>query len=488
MKKYIIGIDEGTTSTRAVLYDYEKKQIVNIKSKKITQFFPKSGWVEQDADEIYKNVLETISNVLIESDADISEVASIGITNQRETVVAWNKKTLLPVYHAIVWQCRRTSEYCANISKENKKIIRQKTGLLVDPYFSATKMKWIIDNVDEAKKLNDENNLRFGTMDTYIMARLSKGKIFATDVTNASRTMLMNIHTCKWDTTLTDMFGINIHSLAEIKENSDDFGFAEINNTLVPINGVIGDQQSSLFGQGCFNDGQGKNTFGTGCFILVNCGDKLKIESNNLLSTVAWKLNGKVYYALEGSVFNAGSSIDWAKNQIKLFRDYKDINSVMLQKDCKGVYFVPALTGLGAPYWEPDARGVFVGLTRATDNTDMLRAIIQSFVYSTNDILKESLNIAPLKDLYCDGGVCVNTNMLQFLADITGLNIYTETNLESTVMGSIYMAGLRCRIFKDLADIKNLIEIKNYFKPNIDEELKNTLLDGWDIAVKKCLA
>lgn len=487
MKRYIIGIDEGTTSARAVLFDCELKKIINIKSRKITQYFPKSGWVEQDADEIYKCVLESISDVLIDSDIDIFDVISIGITNQRETVVAWNSDTLMPVYKAIVWQCRRTSDFCNNISSETKNLIRNKTGLLVDPYFSASKMKWILDNVENAKELNDKNKLKFGTIDTYIMSRLSKGKIFATDVTNASRTMLMNIHTCQWDKDLLDFFNIKRSSLAEIKENSTHFGYAEINNTLIPICGVIGDQQSSLFGQGCFYEGLGKNTFGTGCFILINTGKNLEIESNNLLSTVAWKLNGNITYALEGSVFNAGSSIDWAKNQLKIFNDYSSVDLCLKNPDCNGVYFVPALTGLGAPYWSADSRGLITGLTRSTTNEDILKSIVQSLVYSSNDILIESSKISPLKELYCDGGASKNKNMLQFLADITNLKICTETNLESTVLGSIFMAGLECGVFKNLDEIKSLISIKDTFTPNMSNDLRTKLISGWNNAVKMCI-
>ncbi|MBQ7308148.1 MAG: glycerol kinase GlpK [Clostridia bacterium] len=488
MKKYIIGIDEGTTSTRAVLYDCLKKEIVNIKNQKFSQFYPNPVWVEQNAEEIFDCVVKTINDVLLDSNVSLDEILSFAITNQRETVVAWDKNTLKPVYNAIVWQCRRTSDFCANLDKDCKDLIRKKTGLLVDPYFSASKMKWILDNVELAKSLNDCDNLRFGTIDTYLMARLSNGNIFATDVTNASRTMLMNIKTCDWDDELLNIFNIKKSSLPTIKECSDDFGLACFNNHSIPILGVIGDQQSSLFGQGCFNQGQGKNTFGTGCFILINTGDKLEIESNNMLSTIAWKLNGKVVYALEGSVFNAGSCIDWAKNDLKLFNDYKLVNECLENNsNPNGIYFVPALTGLGAPYWSPDSRGIIVGLTRSTNNLDILKAIVQSLVFSTNDILLESSKITALSELSCDGGVCVNGNMLQFLADITGLKIKVQTTLESTVLGAIFMAGLKCGAFKNLDDIKNTMVWNKTYAQKIDEKTKNDYIDGWNKAVKLCL-
>ena len=455
---------------------------------KFSQFFPKSSWVEQDADEIFNCILDTISDVLSASNASIDEILSIGITNQRETIVAWDKNTLKPVYNAIVWQCRRTAEFCEKMPIEHKNLIRNKTGLLVDPYFSASKMRWILDNVKIAKNLNDCDSLHFGTIDTYLMARLSKGKIFATDVTNASRTMLMNIHNCSWDDELLNIFGIKKSSLAEIKENSDNYGFADIFGAKIAINGVIGDQQSSLFGQGCFNVGQGKNTLGTGCFILINTGKNLKINSNNLISTVAWKLNGEIVYALEGSVFNAGCCIDWAKDNLNMFDNYSIINESMKDNPLNNVYFVPALTGLGAPYWNPDCKGMICGLDRATSYIDIIRAIVQSIVFSTNDILLESTKIEPLKELYCDGGVCVNTNILKFLADITGLKIYTEKNLESTALGSVFMAGLKCGVFKNVDDIKNIIVIDKCYTPSMDKETRNKFIDGWNNAIKMCLS
>ena len=488
MKKYIIGIDEGTTSTRAVLFDCQKKDIVKIKNQKFSQFYPQPVWVEQNAEEIFDCVIYTIKEVLKEANVSLNEILSFAITNQRETVVAWDKNTLKPVYNAIVWQCRRTSDFCASIPQNKKDLIRNKTGLLVDPYFSASKMKWILDNVPLAKKLNDEDNLRFGTIDTYLMARLSNGEIFSTDVTNASRTMLMNIQTCEWDKELLDIFDIKMSSLPNIKECSYDFGNAYIDGQTIPICGVIGDQQASLFGQGCFDQGQAKNTFGTGCFILINTGEKLEINSNNLLSTVAWKLNGKTVYALEGSVFNAGSCIEWAKNDLKLIEDYKQANLCLENNfDPNDIYFVPALTGLGAPYWSPDSRGLLVGLTRSTTNNDIMKAIVQSLVFSTNDILKESSKITTLTEMSCDGGVCVNTNMLKFLADITGLEIKVQSTLESTVLGAIYMACLKCGVFNGLEDIKNTIVWEKTFTQSITEETKSRYIDGWNKAIKLCL-
>lgn len=485
-KQYILGIDEGTTSVRTVLYDTKKHEIVNVEKIKFTQYFPKPGWVEHDPKEIWKCTEKTLNDTLKKFSLTTKDIYGIGITNQRETTVAWDKTTLESPCHAIVWQCRRTADYCSSI--KNKDDIKNRTGLIVDSYFSATKMRWMLNNVPDVRKLDRENNLCFGTIDTFLIAKLTKGKSFYTDVTNASRTMLYNINDLKWDEKLLKQFGININSLPEVKPCNYDFGMAQTIIGEIPILSVIGDQQASLFGQGCFEKGMAKNTYGTGCFILMNIGEQSKLNNKKLLKTIAWQIDDKINYALEGSIFNAGAALEWG-NRLGLFKDSRETSALAESVgNNDGLYCVPAFTGLGAPYWDPKAKGIIYGITGGTTKAHVSRAILESMAYSTYDIIHtmESKHIN-VQELRVDGGVSKNDFLLQFQTNLIRVKLLRQESIEATVLGAIYMAGLNCGVFKNLKDISKHITFTSKFTPNMDEKEAKKLITGWHDAVKRCL-
>lgn len=478
-KKYIVGIDEGTTNARAVLYDVKKKEIIKQESKNFKQFYPNPGWVEHDAEEIYKAVESCLNTVLEGLSAE--EIYGIGITNQRESVVAWNKKTGKPAQKSIVWQCRRTEKYCESLSPKLKKIIKKKTGLIVDAYFSASKMKWMLENSEKVRTLNSENNLCFGTIDSFLLFKLTNGKVFATDVTNASRTMLFNINTLSWDSELLKVFGIKLESLPKVVSNSEILGMAKTAIGEIPIASMIGDQQSALFGQGCFYEGMAKDTFGTGCFLLKNFGAKPPF-SKNLLTDIAWKIGDNTTYALEGSVFNAGSAITWLVENIGVISSPKETNDIDKKAPTNlGVYFIPAFTGLGAPHWRGEVRGSITGLTRGTNKYHIVRACLESMVYSSQDILNE---MGEISELRCDGGVTNSDFLLQFLADLSRIKVTRQKSVEATVLGAIYLAGLATGAFKNLEEISGLIKPAKTFLPKMHPDRMQEYYDGWKKALE----
>ena len=478
-KKYIVGIDEGTTNARAVLYDVKKKEIIKQESKNFKQFYPNPGWVEHDAEEIYKAVESCLNTVLEGLSAE--EIYGIGITNQRESVVAWNKKTGKPAQKSIVWQCRRTEKYCESLSPKLKKIIKRKTGLIVDAYFSASKMKWMLENSEKVRTLNSENNLCFGTIDSFLLFKLTNGKVFATDVTNASRTMLFNINTLSWDSELLKVFGIKLESLPKVVSNSEILGMAKTAIGEIPIASMIGDQQSALFGQGCFYEGMAKDTFGTGCFLLKNFGAKPPF-SKKLLTDIAWKIGDNTTYALEGSVFNAGSAITWLVENIGVISSPKETNDIDKKAPTNlGVYFIPAFTGLGAPHWRGEVRGSITGLTRGTNKYHIVRACLESMVYSSQDILNE---MGEISELRCDGGVTNSDFLLQFLADLSRIKVTRQKSVEATVLGAIYLAGLATGAFKNLEEISGLIKPAKTFLPKMHPDRMQEYYDGWKKALE----
>lgn len=483
MRKFILGLDEGTTNIRSVLFDVDKMDIVDIEALGFKQFYPKSGWVEQDANEIFKKVIKTSKSVLTRNNVTKDELLAIGITNQRETVVAWNKETGEPICPAIVWQCRRTSKMIEALSQEEKKIIKEKTGLIADAYFSASKMKWILDNVKEAKTLAKEQKLCFGTIDSFLAFKLTGN--FVTDTTNASRTMLMNIHTLQWDKELLDIFDIPEHSLPKICSSDANFGKAKkILNS--PIRSMIGDQMSSMIGQGAINVGNTKVTFGTGGFILSNIGKSSSKNLDNLLTTVASTINGQTEYAIEGSIYSACSAIEWIKTAFNAYENVKD-TSVMAEKlqSNAGVYLVPAFTGLGAPYWNSDAKATLTGITFATKKEHIVRATLESMVYNTKSIVDEMRKAGQrFKLISVDGGGSKNNFVLQFLADMLDHDVVKSKFSESTVLGCIFVAMLSLKIINK-ADIKKITESKKIYSSKMTNSTRKKNYDGWQNAINK---
>lgn len=486
--KYILTIDAGTTSVRALLYDKEKEQIVRIEKEPFRQYFPKPAWVEHDAEEIWEKVKQCL--IRVTNDVDAKDIIGIGITNQRETTVAWDKKTTKPLYNAIVWQCRRTSRYCEKLKKSPKSLtIQNKTGLIPDAYFSATKMKWFIDNVKEVRKALVDNRLCFGTIESFLVYKLTNGKSFVTDITNASRTMIFNIQTCEWDEDLLKLFSIPPKALPRVVSNDEIVGTTNLLGEEIKIAGLIGDQQSSLFGQGCFDKGMAKNTYGTGCFMLVNTGkDRIK-SRKGLLTTIAYKLKNKVHYALEGSVFNAGSVVDWAINNLGIAKNPEELTQLATDlKNNEGVYLVPAFTGLGTPYWDMDARGLICGMTRGTDKRHIARAVLESMAYSVYDVLKNASREGKLKikELHIDGGASKNEFLMQFQANILRVTL-KEFNHESTCLGAVFMTGLATGAYKNLDEIRKLLVERKRYIPGLSLIEIKPLLRGWKRAVKKSL-
>ncbi len=487
MNNFILSLDQGTTSSRTIVFD-DVANIVSSSQLEFQQYFPQSGWVEHDPMEILSSQLWTLKEAMQKVKFTLGDKFTIGITNQRETVVAWNKKTGKPYYNAIVWQDTRTSNYCKELQgKGYSDLLKNKTGLVLDSYFSASKMNWIINNVPEAKIGLDNNELLFGTIDTWLIWNLTKGQSYVTDVSNASRTLLFNINSCQWDEELLSIFEIPLECLPEVKSSSDDFGFFEFNDQKIPINGVAGDQQAALFGQCCFEKGMAKNTYGTGCFMLMNTGDK-KISSNNgLLTTIAWKINGKITYALEGSVFVAGSAIQWLRDGLQIIENASASEKLALEANPNNeVYVVPAFAGLGAPYWDMYARGGILGLTRDSGIAEITKATLDSLAYQTKDVLDAMMKDAniPLTSLQVDGGACANNYLMQFQSDILRTDIDRPICKESTALGVAFLAGLQANIWS-LEDILKVRKTEKIFQPIMDEATAQAKYRKWNKAVSR---
>jgi len=491
VKKFIISIDAGTTSIRSILFDITGKPIFS-SQKEFTQYFPKNGWVEHDPDEIWKKTKKTLLDVIKKSKKLKGKVLTIGITNQRETTILWHKKTGKVVYKAIVWQDRRTEEFCKKLRSQNKETsFFNKTGLLIDPYFSATKVKWILNNVPLAKKLMQKDELLFGTIDTFLIWRLTNKQMHATDATNASRTMLYNISSNKWDEGILKLLKIKKNILPEVKDCSDDFGstHTSITGVSIPINGVVGDQQAATIGQCCFEPGSLKSTYGTGAFVLLNTGNKIIYSKNRLLTTIAYRINGKTTYAMEGSIFIAGAGVQWLRDKMKFFKKAPETEKIVRSlKDNSDVYLVPAFTGLGAPYWDANARGVLSGLTRNTGPKEIVRAIIESVAYQTYDLF-EAMKHDGLRPrlVKVDGGMVTNDWFSQFLSDVINVGVLRPKVQETTALGAAFMAGLYIGTYKSLKDISKNWSLDKKFSPKMKNLDRTILLRGWSKTIKKTL-
>ncbi|MDC3042298.1 glycerol kinase GlpK [Candidatus Pelagibacter sp.] len=492
MKKFIVSIDQGTTSSRVVLFD-TKGNIQFISQYEFKQYFPKNGWVEHNPNEIWLTTIKALKQVIKKAISLKGQILTIGITNQRETTILWNKKTGKPIYNAIVWQDRRTQEYCKFLKNKNyENTFRKKTGLFIDPYFSATKIKWILDNVKISKKLLKSNNLLFGTVDTFLIWKLTKGKHHLTEATNASRTMLFNINNNKWDNEILQKLKIPKNILPEVKNSADNFGKTDkkVVGKEIPISAVLGDQQAAAVGQTCFDKGSIKSTYGTGAFIIMNTGSKKINSKNKLLTTICYRLNNKTTYALEGSIFIAGAGIQWLRDKIKLINNaYETEKIAKSTKSNNEVYIVPAFSGIGAPYWRPDARGLITGLTRDTDWKTLVRSTVESVAYQSYDLFY-SMNKDGLKPriVKIDGGMVANNWFSQFLADVINLKVIRPKVLETTALGAALFAGYQVGEFKSLNQIKNTWKKDKAFKPKINKKLRNHILHGWKQAIKKTLA
>lgn len=488
--KYIMALDQGTTSSRCIIFN-KQGEMIAVSQKEFEQIFPKGGWVEHDPREIWGSQVGVAGEVLAKAGLDATDIAAIGITNQRETTVVWNKRTGLPVYNAIVWQCRRTAEYCDQLKKKGfDKIVKEKTGLILDPYYSGTKIKWILDNVEGAREQAEKGELLFGNIDTWLIWNLTKGKVHVTDYTNASRTMLFNIHELKWDNELLEELQIPKSMLPEVKTSSEVYGETDelIFGSPIPIAGIAGDQQAALFGQVCCEEGMAKNTYGTGCFLLMNT-DSKPIESNHgLVTTMAACYNGKPQYALEGSIFVGGAVIQWLRDELRMLKSSPESEKYAAAvEDTNGVYLVPAFTGLGAPYWDPYARGTIVGLTRGTKKEHFIRAALESMAYQTYDVLKAMEQDAgsKLQELKVDGGACSNSFLMQFQADILNTPVKRPEVVETTALGAAYLAGLAVGYWKDLDDICSSTKPVTTFSPNMEVEKREKLIADWNRAVER---
>ena len=489
MAKYVMALDAGTTSNRCILFD-KAGNVCSVAQREFTQYFPKPGWVEHDADEIWASQLGVAVEAMMKIGATAEDIAGIGITNQRETSIVWDKNTGVPVYNAIVWQCRRTSEYCDDLKgKGLTEIYRNKTGLVIDAYFSGTKVKWILDNVPGARERAERGELLFGTVETWLIWKLTKGAVHVTDYSNASRTMLFNINTLEWDDEILEELGIPKCMLPEAKPSSCVYGMTDpaFFGGAIPISGAAGDQQSALFGQTCFQAGEAKNTYGTGCFLLMNTGEKPVFSQNGLVTTIAWGLDGKVNYALEGSIFVAGASIQWLRDEMKMIDSAAESEEMALRvPDTNGCYVVPAFTGLGAPHWDQYARGTIVGLTRGVNKYHVIRATLESIAYQVNDVLeamKADSGIV-LSALKVDGGASANNFLMQTQADFIGAPVKRPVCVESTAMGAAYLAGLAVGYWENIEDISKNWEIDRSFEPAVSEEVRAKRIKGWNKAVK----
>ena len=491
MRRFIVSIDAGTTSNRAILFDLKGKPVFS-SQKEFTQYFPKSGWVEHDPEEIWRTTVKTLRDVIAKAKKLRGKILTIGITNQRETTVLWDKKTGKPVYKAIVWQDRRQEEFCKKLRKQNKDtMIFNKTGLLIDSYFSGTKIKWILDNVPKARQLMNKKQLLFGTIDSFLIWRLTKGEVHATDATNASRTMIFNISSNKWDDAILTLLKIKKHILPKVKDCADDYGqtHSSITGKSISITGVVGDQQSATIGQCCFSPGSVKSTYGTGAFVLMNTGSKKIFSKHKLLTTICYRINNKTTYALEGSIFTAGAGVQWIRDKLKLINNaYETEKIAKSRKNNNGVYLVPAFTGLGAPYWSPNSRGLLSGLTRNTDWKDIVRAVLESVAYQSFDLFK-AMNKDGLKprEVKVDGGMVLNNWFSQFLSNILDVKVIRPKINETTALGAAFVAGLYIGEFKSLKSISRRWKIDKRFDPKINKSSRIKLLKGWEQAIKRTL-
>lgn len=493
MEKYILTLDEGTTSARALIVN-KKGEIIAVEQAEFTQHFPKEGWVEHDAIEIWNTQRSTLVQVLNKSKISPEQIDSIGITNQRETVVIWNKETGLPIYNAIVWQDQRTAEYCQSFTKKQVELVKEKTGLIINPYFSGTKVKWILDNVPNARELAAEGKLMFGTINTWLIYRLTGGKVFATDHTNAQRTLLYNIYTNDWDDELLKLFDIPKSILPEIKSCSEEYGltfphlFSRDNESQIRITSSIGDQQSALFGQLCLEKGQSKITYGTGCFILTNTGESIVKSTHGLLTTIAYSFKDKIHYALEGSVMIAGAAVQWLRDNLKIVYSALETEWYAGQvNDDRRVYVVPSFTGLGSPYWDSYSRGAIFGLDRGTKREHIVRATLEAIAYQANDVVSamgKDMN-DPVKLFKVDGGASNNKFMMQFQSNISQSKVIKPVNIETTAMGAAFMAGLATGYWNSIDEIKQTYKVHFEITPEISTNEANKLIKGWDVAVKR---
>ncbi len=488
MKKFILALDQGTTSSRAIVFDHNGLPVASTQ-KEFTQYFPKPGWVEHDPAEIWSSQAEVAKKAIAKAGLKSSDIASIGITNQRETTVVWNRKTGNPIHKAIVWQDRRTADFCDKLKKEGYALkIQKKTGLIIDAYFSATKVKWILDNVKGARDLAKKGQLAFGTIDSWLIWNLTGGKLHVTDVSNASRTMLFNIHTLKWDNDLLKIFDIPASVLPEVRSSSEIYGkTAGTFPTSVPVAGIAGDQQAALFGQMCIDPGMVKNTYGTGCFMMMNIGTKPIESKSRLLTTVGWKIGNKTTYALEGSIFIAGAVVQWLRDSLGIIKKSSDVEKLAASvKGSEGVYFVPAFAGLGAPYWNQHARGTITGITRGSTAAHIARAALDSICYQTLEVLlamKKDSRI-DIKELRVDGGATVNNNLMQFQADLLQAKVVRPKITETTALGAAYLAGLAVNYWADLKEIRKQWQVDRTFTPGIEAKETLTLIKGWKRAIK----
>ncbi len=493
MTQYILALDQGTTSSRAIIFD-KTGSIVSIAQKEFKQFFPQPGWVEHDANEIWSSQLSVATEAIVKAGLSVENIAAIGITNQRETTVVWERNTGKPVYNAIVWQDRRTAAFCDELKATgHAKLIQQKTGLVIDSYFSGTKVKWILDNVPGARQKAERGELAFGTIDTWLLWNLTRGQVHATDVSNASRTMLCNIHTLEWDGELQEILQVPGNMLPQIRSSSEVYGSTQniLTAKNIPIAGIAGDQQAALFGQMCTQPGMVKNTYGTGCFMLMNTGEKPVYSSNNLLTTVAWKVNGSTQYALEGSVFIAGAVVQWLRDGLGIIRRSADVEALAATVEhSDGVYMVPAFTGLGAPHWNADARGTMFGITRGTTAGHIARAALESIAYQTMDVLKamEADSGIAIKELRVDGGATSNDLLMQFQADILKTKVLRPTVTETTALWAAYLAGLAVGYWENVNAIQEQWQVNQSFEPLMPDETRNALTKGWQKAVNATIA
>ena len=492
MEKYILALDQGTSSSRAIVFDRHGKTMA-VSQKELTQIFPKPGWVEHNPMEIWSSQASVIAEAITSIDINGLNIAAIGITNQRETTIVWDAETGAPVYNAIVWQDRRTSEYCDSLKRDGRAdLIRSKTGLIIDAYFSATKVRWILENVPGAHQKAEEGKLRFGTVDTWLIWMLTRGEVHVTDVSNASRTMLFNIHTLQWDKELLELFDIPESMMPQVKSSSEVYGYTK--TTLfaheVPIAGIAGDQQAALFGQMCTEPGSVKNTYGTGCFLLMNSGERPIMSSNNLLTTIAWKIGDTVNYALEGSIFVAGSVVQWLRDGLGIIKSSSEVEELAASvPDNGGVYYVPALTGLGAPHWDQYAKGSIYGISRGTTAAHIARAALEGIAFQTMDIVNAMQKDAgvTLKELKVDGGASRNNLLMQFQADILNTSVIRPTVTETTALGAAYLAGLAVGYWESLDHIKSQWGVDTEFKPSAPQETVEALKEGWADAIRRTL-
>ena len=488
MGKYVLSLDQGTTSSRAILFD-EEQNIVEMAQKEFTQYYPKDGWVEHDPMEIYSSEYAVMMELIAKSGVSVTDIAAIGITNQRETTILWDKNTGRPVYNAIVWQCRRTADICDDLTAKGlKDYIQKTTGLVIDAYFSATKIKWILDNVPGVREKAEKGDILFGTVDSWLVWKLTEGRAHVTDYTNASRTMLFNINTLEWDETLLKELNIPRQILPAVCPSSQIYGYANLQGVAVPIAGMAGDQQAALFGQRCFEVGEGKNTYGTGCFLLMNTGETPFISKSGLITTIAVGIDGKVQYALEGSVFVGGAIIQWLRDEMRFFTESRDAEYYAQKvEDTGGVYLVPAFTGLGAPYWDMYARGCLVGLTRGTKREHIIRAAQESIAYQSYELVKAMENDTGIlmSELNVDGGASRDSFLMQFQADILDKKVQRPMIRETTALGAAYLAGLAVGVWKDKAELKKLWTCDVEYTPNMDREKREKLIKGWKKAVSR---